>query len=109
MSYPNALGQTFRDFCLEHGYVYQRRASSKAFFRSFTSGEWVRKSLAVAPLEPHREFPHDGVHRQTAVTVTLDSYTVLAKRTRHYKTFGHLIQDIVAGNWVRATKHEGAA
>lgn len=97
MSYPAALGKPFRELCLREGYVYQRRPSSKAFFKALTSGEWVRLPLASHPPVKHREFPGG----QTAVTVSLKAYEVLSKRGTLYKTFGHMVQDIIAGNWVR--------
>lgn len=96
ISYPAALGPEFRAFCVQHGYIYQSRASAKAFFCDLTSGYWIRRDPTV-PIPPYQEFPGG----QTGMTVAMTSFRVLTKRGRHYKTFGHLIQDIIAGNWAR--------
>jgi len=97
MSYPAALGKEFRELCVKEGYVYQKRPSPKRFFEDLISGEWVRLPVASNPPVRHREYPGG----QTAVTVSLKAYGVLSKRGTLYKTFGHMVQDIIAGNWVR--------
>ncbi|WP_009964899.1 hypothetical protein [Verrucomicrobium spinosum] len=95
MSYPKALGSAFRAFVVSNGYTYQEKPSAKRFFDAFTSGEWKRKPKKLRPVVKYKEFPGG----QTAAVVSGWAYAVLSLRGRHYKTFGHLIQDILAGNW----------
>lgn len=104
MSYPRALWGRFGEWLLAHGYEHRGRPAAKRFVQDLAAGQWRRLPVDRYPLPRYQVLGP----RQTTVRVEQWAHRVLKSRKPLYRTFGHLIQDVVAGNWVRSGDGKGS-
>lgn len=93
---PKPLRIVFGRWLLENGFIHQKKPSFTKFVKALQGEEWYRGKEPIPKANGGFE---DG---RASMGLSDEHFEFLQRGVAHfYKSWGHFIQDVIAGNWLK--------